>query len=265
MEKFSERNGYVNPSDIIIRERITPEIRNAILDFLDSLEAKALVIFENLNNNFWCKFLHQRMINGQSDAIEEYCINESVWYKIIDALEFILDGLKFYDFTVVNRCISDLNEAFALRNFAYRIVDKRYIEEITSKEEIESVEEALNTPIDGVKTHLNDALKLLSASNETPNYRNSIKESISAVECFCRIKTGKNTLGDAITELKKKGLIINSQMETGFKNLYNYTNNKDTGIRHSIMDDKNSPTADEAIYMLVTCSAFINYLKTKVE
>lgn len=30
MELFSERYGYIKPSDIIIRERITPDIQNAI-------------------------------------------------------------------------------------------------------------------------------------------------------------------------------------------------------------------------------------------
>jgi hypothetical protein len=30
MALFSERYGYTKPSDVIIRERITPEIQNAI-------------------------------------------------------------------------------------------------------------------------------------------------------------------------------------------------------------------------------------------
>ncbi|MDD3508231.1 MAG: hypothetical protein PHY27_07395 [Parabacteroides sp.] len=37
-----------------------------------------------------------------------------------------------------------------------------------------------------------------------------------------------------------------------------------TGIRHALMDDTNAPTADEAIFMLVSCSAFINYLTKKI-
>ena len=51
--------------------------------------------------------------------------------------------------------------------------------------------------------------------------------------------------------------------KSAFEKLYGYTNNPDTGIRHALIDDTNIPTSAEATYMLVTCSAFINYLNTK--
>ena len=38
MALFSERYGYTKPSDVIIRERITPEIQNAILTCYDDLQ-----------------------------------------------------------------------------------------------------------------------------------------------------------------------------------------------------------------------------------
>lgn len=38
--KFSERNGYEKPSEVIIRERITPEIQNAICTYYDNLNKK---------------------------------------------------------------------------------------------------------------------------------------------------------------------------------------------------------------------------------
>ena len=38
MALFSERYGYVNVSDVIIREKITPEIQNAICSCFDRLE-----------------------------------------------------------------------------------------------------------------------------------------------------------------------------------------------------------------------------------
>lgn len=48
--------------------------------------------------------------------------------------------------------------------------------------------------------HLQEALEKLSPSKS--DYRNSIKESISAVECLCREITGESTLDKA---LKKNG------------------------------------------------------------
>lgn len=38
MKLFSERYGYTKPSDVIIREKITPEIQNAICSCYDKLK-----------------------------------------------------------------------------------------------------------------------------------------------------------------------------------------------------------------------------------
>ena len=48
--------------------------------------------------------------------------------------------------------------------------------------------------------------------------------------------------------------------------MYAYTNQPDTGIRHALMDPEGRyvPTKDEAYFMLISCSAFINYLRLKV-
>ena len=108
---------------------------------------------------------------------------------------------------------------------------------------------------------MQEALKKLSPTN--PDYRNSIKESISAVECVCREITGESTLDRALKNLENKGVNLNPRMKDGLKNLYFYTNDGSTGIRHALMDDKDAPTADEGIFMLVSCSAFVNYLMKK--
>ena len=50
-----------------------------------------------------------------------------------------------------------------------------------------------------------------------------------------------------------------------FEKLYAYTNQPTTGIRHALMDSSGTyvPKAEEALFMLVSCSAFINYLNKK--
>ena len=52
-------------------------------------------------------------------------------------------------------------------------------------------------------------------------------------------------------------------LQVAFEKLYAYTNNKTTGIRHALMEDTESPGFDEAKFMLVACSAFVNYLRGK--
>ncbi len=62
----------------------------------------------------------------------------------------------------------------------YRFVDN-YIAPIIDEVEIKEVEEALECRYTPVKRHLSNALELLS-DRENPDYQNSIKESITAVE-----------------------------------------------------------------------------------
>ena len=117
-----------------------------------------------------------------------------------------------------------------------------------------------------IKMHLNSALEKY-AQRPIGDYRNSIKESISAVEAFCREKTGENTLGKALKQLESKGIVIPLLLKSAFEKLYAYTNHEDTGIRHALMDDEGNytPTTEEALFMLVSCSAFINYLGRKTK
>ncbi|OAV67399.1 hypothetical protein Barb6XT_01497 [Bacteroidales bacterium Barb6XT] len=63
--------------------------------------------------------------------------------------------------------------------------------------------------------------------------------------------------------MENKGITIPPVLRKSFEFLYGYTNDSSTGIRHALMDDSNVPDADEAIFMLVACSAFINYLTKK--
>ena len=107
----------------------------------------------------------------------------------------------------------------------------------------------------------------LYARRPVADYRNSIKESISAIEAFCREKTGTNTLGKALDQLKKNRITIPGQLKEAFEKLYAYTNQPDTGIRHALMDSDGTfaPGAEEALFMLVSCSSFLNYLNSKIK
>lgn len=80
--------------------------------------------------------------------------------------------------------------------------------------------------------------------------------------CIITNETGSQaTLGKTIRKLKEKGIHIHSAMESAFSSLYGYTSDE-AGIRHGGIDFTNAP-AEDAKYMLISCSAFINYLVEK--
>ena len=271
MALFSERYGYLNPREVIIREQITEPVQNSIYNWYNILKdtncrAVYPINFSELERLIWMYFLNKRMDDFPYRQLifQRYILDEdNEWYKKLDLIEFTCQNIVRRN-PKANLCVNFLNSEFERHNFAYRYIDG-HIVEVTSEEEIKAIEEALTTPTEGVKTHLHTALKHLSAAQGQPDYRNSIKESISAVECLCREITSTSTLDDALKCLIKKGIVINPQMKQGFEKLYYYTSDKRTGIRHALMDDENAPTSAEATYMLITCSAFINYVNTKMQ
>jgi hypothetical protein len=70
-----------------------------------------------------------------------------------------------------------------------------------SEVEADSVATALSSQENAVQTHFTAALKKLS-DRHNPDYRNSIKESISAVESACKKLTGGQS-GDLNRALQK--------------------------------------------------------------
>src|SRR5690606_9231623 len=120
-----------------------------------------------------------------------------------------------------------------------------------------------NDSFKSVKIHLETSLALLS-NKQKPDYRNSIKESISAIESMCKIFIGdeKSTLGQTLNKLESEGH-LHPALKKAFSSLYGYTSD-DGGIRHALMESDRKIDFYEAKFMLTTCSAFINFLKSKM-
>lgn len=283
MKLFSERYNYVKPSDVIIREQISPDIQNAICSCYDHLESNlnALVrgyersCYIDLEMYMWEYFLNKRISEFYISDYRHHVVctvyvaeKSNPWYKKLDIIEASILYLRNRgrnDYKVGNctdQFISSLNSAFERLHFAYRIVGDEIVE-INSQEEIQSIEDALYEAPSNIKEHLSRALDNYAKRPEG-DYRNSIKESISAVEAWCRDKTGEATLGAALSKLEKKGISIPPILKQAFDKLYAYTNQNNTGIRHALMDDAYVPKAEEAMFMLVSCCAFLNYLNRKV-
>lgn len=283
MKLFSERYNYTKASDVIIREKITPEIQNAICSCYDKLNGYFRDSgkyygepYIEMEKYLWTYFLNQRegyFQNGRSYHVVATRFLEdenNPWYRKLDLVEFTIKYLDALDKT--NSGISDvsrlfiihLNHEFERLNFAYRVVGTEIVE-ITSKEELTAVESSMQESPKNIRIHLNNALELY-AQRPVGDYRNSIKESISAVEAYCREITGENNLGKALDKLKNKGLVIPEILKVAFEKLYAYTNQPGTGIRHALMDKDGTytPAAEEALFMLVSCSSFINYLNKKI-
>ena len=177
--------------------------------------------------------------------------------EVFDLIEFVIRCLSVHkklslEKTFIEQCNIVLEE----ENSAYRIVG-RLVTPITSQEEIKSIEAAMVTRYASANEHIRKALYYLSR-RKNPDYANSIKESISAVESIAKEITGKEKSLKALTH----GLNLHSKFETGLDALYDWTST-DGGMRHGATDKSLKPDQSTARFMLIICSAFVHYIIAK--
>jgi hypothetical protein len=140
---------------------------------------------------------------------------ECAWHEVYNFLEVTVNIIPFRP--EIGEFIEACNTTLTRELSGYRFVDKRLVS-ITSTQEIAEVEEAIQVS-QGFTPHLEQALKLL-ADRKSPDFANSIKESISAVEAMCQLIAGnqKVTLGDALRQLENK---LGGSMHPALRNAFN--------------------------------------------
>jgi hypothetical protein len=274
---FSERHGYKAPKVDLQLEEMDDDLRVAIwntmcLTFWDD-KAPGYIVSEKdqlgaMLIALWI-FYFKRPLDELphywqqwEPFLKEY-IFSCEWHEVYEILEFMFDFWPDTYHQAEMKFIPAFNNTLERELSGYRVING-VITPIINEMEIAEIEESLNTTLNkAVHIQLEGALRKLS-DRKNPDYRGSIKDSISAVETLCRIITGepKLELGKALKLLEQKGgFSIHAALREGFSKLYGWTSD-DQGIRHALMDEPNL-TFHDAKYMLVSCSAFINYLVAK--
>lgn len=282
MPLFSQRKGYKPLIKTLQRERVDEELRNRLWNAIkivvwdqwsypdrwgnfDETSKKVNFLLDMLWFHFFKWPLDTRpefksrygRKKTAYEIIRQYFF-ESKWYEVYDFIEFVIKHVPDEWKDPLSRFCNKLLET---ENAAYRIVNEQVVE-ITDPIEIDAIEEILDVPLKPVSTHIKRALELI-ADRKAPDYRNSIKESISAIEAICQYITGdtKASLGQALKKIKEK-VAIHPALEKGFSAIYGFTSDSG-GIRHALTNDEESPSYADAKFMLVACSSFINFLLTK--
>lgn len=280
---FAERNGFVKEKTVQVDE-IDRSLRNRLYNMVHRFSESSPMIHEELEyvvdrlgyqvesttNRNW--YIINTVLEGEDSSIP--------WYMPYEVIELFFEAKRLHckecEYRSDNSCeycgytewfrnvTTDINIMLEQEKSGYRLLNDKFVN-IISDEELQEINKIIDSPYQAVKIHINKALTLYS-DRKKPDYENSIKESISAVESLCCIITGATgsqaTLGSTLKKLEKDGgVVIHGAMKTAFEKLYGYTSDSD-GIRHGGIDFTNVP-AEDAKYMLVSCSAFINYLIEK--
>jgi hypothetical protein len=273
--KFSERYGYKPIREIIQIDSIDAPLRNSLWSLLKThvwdnacqsyfLHNESNRHLQSLCVRIWFRYFKEPL--DLLDANWEIVLGQlrayffkAAWYEVYDFIEFVANNYVYYNFG--DNFIQNCNAVLEKEVSAYRFVDG-LICRITEQVQITEIEIALEKSRGPIQIHLRRALELLS-NREKPDYRNSIKESISAVEGLVVkiIGAEKGTLGQLIKKLEDE-INLHPALRTAFSSLYGYTS-EEGGIRHAILDQKTIGFED-ALFFLVVCSAFVNYVEAKV-
>jgi len=201
VEKFSERLGFMLKKNILQVNSMDDDLRNGLWnaltihywDELDTEDGGTYLEFNKkmreLIRTIWADLLKEPI-----DQLEDYWPNtrETIrslfykfdWSKVYDFVEFIPNNYRDDDSN--SQFIGCCNNLFERELSTYRFINKQ-LTPITGKEELTEIEKAANISDEwiSVRTHLSRSLELFS-DRKTPDYRNAIKESISAVKALCK-------------------------------------------------------------------------------
>lgn len=272
MKKFSQRIGAVQASTVIQLESISQPLRNSIWNFL-------IALFNDGESGWWritelsCKFFYKLPV----DELPNYNVRRQewikrkfyslTWYEAYDFVEFIVEWYeKAVDYGPYTKeqLFLILNRILEEECSGYRFIGGE-LAPLSSPTEVAAIEGALTTTLrtglTGSHAHIEAALQLFGKRPD-PDYRNAVKEAISAVEALAKqLGTVESQgLAGALNALGKK-VPLHGGMRSGLLSLYGYTSDEG-GIRHAMLEDS-TVGYDEAKYMIVACSAFVNFLAAK--
>lgn len=279
---FSERNRIIHFGDVIQTTEFEYFSRvalcNCMYDFMSNIFevvcSPSYSLYPEYPSSFeaaFCKDMirnvfHEHDECSQPDSYSWNSIYTSVrdvitdapYNEVLDIIEYICNYLA--PRSGAGTIYQKFNDLFEQECIGYRFISKRIVP-ITDNSEVKEIEQACHTPFEGARTQLQKALGFLS-DRESPDYKNSIKESISAVESVCETIVGSDngaTLGKAVKHLEEHGLKIHSSLREGISKLYGYACDQG-GVRHGEGEVESTVTFEEAKLMMVTCSAIVNYL-----
>jgi hypothetical protein len=195
--------------------------------------------------------------------VEHYFFDEAQWFQVYALVEAAANEFEQYG----QSGASDEFRVAINRVFREDLCDVRFVGtdllRVTEDEQVVAIESALGAAagLPGARHHIEQAIALLR--RETADYANSIKESISAVEAAATYVLGeKGTLGQALGKMEAvTGQPLHPALKGAWEKMYGYTSDAD-GIRHAAFA-KPDADADDALYFLITCSAFVSYLLSK--
>lgn len=242
------------------------ETRISLWNYLDTLFQTMLdkepwgTEFDRFLLNIWVDHLiYKRSDYDQVYAIRELenIIIERPYDYALETFEEILTAVISTEPSAEKIIHKGANMIFDRFIVGYRFTGG-YLAPITSDLEVETVNQALKNENQSAvaRQHLENAVRMLS-NREAQSFGKIIAEAIDAVEAQAHHLTGINTLSAALKKISPKDGDAHPALFRAWQKLYAWSS--DAGIRHANVKGHDHDR-DLATYIVVTASAFINYL-----
>jgi hypothetical protein len=274
MQKFSERMVIKEQGPIIQTDGMNDALRNSLWNLLHSLY--------DGEKGYWisaAKWSAQSFFKTPPGDLpyDDYDNRKWLmshffnlkWYEVYDFIEFIVGNHELmiqYPKHNRTKLIEMFNSILEQEHSGYRFISGALASLVPPAEtgEISSaIEATTKSGLAGARDHLLSSLTLLQKKTES-DYRKAVKEAIIAVESLVQqlTKSGAQGLPGALEELPKEAGIPGA-LKACFVALCGYPGDEE-GTRQAIPDQ---PTIglEEAKYMIVSCSACVNYLLAKAQ
>ena len=188
--KFSERIGIREVKSTIQIESMDSDLKNGLWNVLIHFCWRPLC--NNHNIDTYNKFIEALWISFFKEPTDKIPYSESEtilllrkqffvweWYDIYDFIEFVVKCSVPH---IASNLIDKFNSILKRELSGYRFINEK-LTPISDENQISEIQNALDktkgTKLNGVNIHLQAALEKL-ADKKNPDFRNSIKESISA-------------------------------------------------------------------------------------
>lgn len=185
------------------------------------------------------------------------------WFRFYDMCEFLIaHGSQGREIAAA------IQRQLDTHNIGCQLVDGKFIPAL-SREEAGEVGRSLTVPFPEARTHMEKAVSHFR-NRERPDYANTVKEAISAVESLVKEWTGKE-IRSGLHQLARDEILRRDPQASGegsgkrdslvaaLENVWRFA----TKSRHGLKSGESEPDSAEAGLILAVCASFVNYMTAR--
>jgi hypothetical protein len=251
--------GFVPPKMLQV-DSMDDDLRNGLWNVC----LLALPVQQDYNSQFY-SVIFEEFLKRPADTLENFDYqnrNEIKKVLFLAPFHYMYDFIEYISIDGIH-LIDEFNRVLKRERSGFRFIGGQ-LSRITDELEAATVASGMqiSDQFSGARAHIRAAVTLFGHRG-SPDYRNVIREAISAVESAAKV-VSQNEKADLAAAIKsiEKAHGMHPAFKDAITKLYGWTSDEN-GIRHALLEASAAVDEADAHFMLVACAAFVNYLVSK--